>query len=31
VWAGNSDDIGAPKLDNVVDQTVNLVVEFVDG
>jgi hypothetical protein len=31
VWAGKRDDIGAPRIDNVIVQTVNLVVEFVDG
>jgi hypothetical protein len=31
VCAGNSWDIATPRLDNVVVQTVNQVVEFVDG
>jgi hypothetical protein len=31
VWVGKSDDIVTPIIVNVVVQTVNQVVEFVDG
>jgi hypothetical protein len=31
VWAGKRDDIEAPRIDNMVVQTVNMVVGFVDG